>query len=65
LYFKFTGAEESSYICKTLVMEPYERIGSGIVELTVSILIPRTTLLGALLGLVVMIGAITSQLFFG
>lgn len=46
-------------------MEPYERIGSGIVELTVSILIPRTTLLGALLGLVVMIGAITSQLFFG
>jgi hypothetical protein len=44
-YFKLTGAEESSYICKTLEMEPYERIGSGIVALIASILIPRTTLL--------------------
>ncbi|WP_232758720.1 hypothetical protein [Flavobacterium sp. ALD4] len=44
-YFKFSGAEESSYICKTLEMEPYERIGSGIVALIASILIPRTTLL--------------------
>lgn len=65
LYFKFTGAEESIYIFKTLGMEPYGRIGSGIVELIASILIliPRTTLLGALLGLGVISGAILSHLF--
>ena len=53
LFFKFTGAEESIFIFTTLGIEPYGRIGSGIVELIASILIliPRTTLLGALLGL--------------
>jgi uncharacterized membrane protein YphA (DoxX/SURF4 family) len=65
LYFKFTGAEESVYIFSTLGMEPYGRIGSGIVELiaAILILIPRTTLLGALLGAGVMVGAIFSHLF--
>lgn len=65
LYFKFTGAEESIYIFTTLGIEPYGRIGSGIVELITSILIliPRTTLLGALLGIGTMIGAIFSHLF--
>ena len=65
LYFKFTAAEESVYIFSTLGAEPYGRIGSGIVELIASILIlmPRTTLLGALLGLGTMFGAITSHLF--
>ena len=49
LYFKFTAAEESIYIFTTLGIEPYGRIGSGVVELIASllILIPRTTLLGA------------------
>jgi len=65
LYFKFTAADESVYIFSTLGMEPYGRIGSGIVELIASILIliPRTTLLGALLGLGTMFGAILSHLF--
>ena len=65
LYFKFTGADESIYIFSTLGMEPYGRIGSGIAELIASILIliPRTTLLGALIALGVMIGAILSHLF--
>ncbi|WP_298220598.1 DoxX family protein [Flavobacterium sp.] len=65
LYFKFTGAEESVYIFSTLGAEPFGRIGSGIVELIASILIliPRTTLLGALLGLGTMFGAIASHLF--
>lgn len=64
LYFKFTGAEESVYIFSTLGVEPYGRIGSGIIELIASILIliPRTTLLGALLGLGTMLGAIVSHL---
>jgi uncharacterized membrane protein YphA (DoxX/SURF4 family) len=65
LYFKFTAAEESVYIFSTLGMEPYGRIGSGIVELiaAVLILIPRTTLLGALMAAGVMLGAIFSHLF--
>ncbi len=65
LYFKFTGAEESVYIFTTLGAEPYGRIGSGVIELIASILIliPRTTLLGALLGLGTMFGAIVSHVF--
>jgi uncharacterized membrane protein YphA (DoxX/SURF4 family) len=64
LFFKFLGAEESIYIFSTLGLEPYGRIGSGIVELIAALLImiPRTTLLGALLGIGVMIGAILSHL---
>jgi len=64
LYFKFLGAEESIYIFSTLGIEPYSRIGAGIVELTASILIliPRTTVLGALLVIGTMAGAILSHL---
>jgi uncharacterized membrane protein YphA (DoxX/SURF4 family) len=66
LYFKFTAAEESVYIFSTLGAEPIGRIGSGVIELIASILIlvPRTTLLGALLGLGTMSGAILSHLIF-
>ena len=65
LFFKFSGANESIYIFETLGIEPYGRIGSGVVELIASILIliPRTTLLGALLGMGTMLGAIFSHLF--
>ena len=64
LFFKFTGAPESIYIFESLGIEPYGRIGSGIVELFASILIliPRTALIGALLGLGTMIGALFSHL---
>jgi hypothetical protein len=31
LFFKFTGAEESVYIFRTVGAEPWGRIGSGIV----------------------------------
>ena len=64
LFFKFSGAEESIYIFTKLGIEPYGRIGSGIVELIASllILIPRTTLLGALIGFGTMLGAIFSHL---
>lgn len=65
LYFKFTGASESVYIFSKLGMEPYGRIGSGIFELIAAILvlIPRTVLLGALIGLGVISGAILSHIF--
>ena len=65
LYFKFTGAEESVYIFQTLGVEPLGRIGSGVVELIASILIliPRTTILGALMAMGTMVGAIFSHIF--
>ncbi len=65
LFFKFTAAEESVYIFSQLGVEPYGRIGTGILELvaTILILIPRTVLLGALLGLGIISGAILSHLF--
>ena len=64
LFFKFTASEESVYIFSKLGIEPWGRIGSGIVELIASILIliPRTTAIGALLGLGVMSGALFSHL---
>ena len=64
LFFKFTGAEESVYIFSKLGAEPFGRIGSGVIELIASILIliPRTTLLGALIGMGTMLGAIVSHL---
>ena len=60
LYFKFTAAPESVYIFEAIGMEPWGRIGSGIVELLAAILllIPRTTWLGATLALGSMSGAI-------
>lgn len=60
LFFKFTGAEESIYIFSTLGMEPWGRIGTGIMELIASILIliPRTTAFGALLAIGLMSGAL-------
>lgn len=65
LYFKFTGAEESIYIFTALGVEPYGRIGTGILELitVILILIPETILIGALLGSGIMVGAILSHLF--
>ncbi len=64
LFFKFTASEESVYIFSTLGMEPFGRIATGIAELTAAILIliPRTSYIGALIGLGVMTGAIASHL---
>ena len=60
LFFKFSGAEESIYIFSALGMEPWGRIGSGVLELIASILIlyPPTTFIGAALGAGLMSGAI-------
>lgn len=60
LFFKFSASPESVYIFSTVGMEPWGRLGSGVAELIASILllVPRTTWLGALLGIGVMSGAI-------
>lgn len=60
LYFKFTGAEESVYIFSTIGMEPWGRIGVGVMELVASflIIIPATVWLGSILAIGLMGGAI-------
>ena len=64
LFFKFTGAEESVYIFSTLGVEPWGRIGSGVVELiaAVLLLVPATAPFGAMLTMGLMAGAIGSHL---
>ena len=64
LFFKFSGARESVYIFSTLGLEPWGRIGTGVVELiaAVLLLVPRTAAFGAILSLGVISGAIASHL---
>ncbi len=60
LYFKFTAHPESVKLFTQIGMEPYGRIGTGVLELiaAVLLLIPRFTGYGAILGLTLMTGAI-------
>jgi putative oxidoreductase len=64
LYFKFTGHPESVELFTKLGVEPWGRIGTGVVELIASILllIPATVFVGATLGIGLMSGAILSHL---
>jgi uncharacterized membrane protein YphA (DoxX/SURF4 family) len=64
LFFKFTAAPESIYIFSSLGMEPWGRIGTGILELIAAVLIlyPRTTGFGAILATGLMTGALLSHL---
>ena len=63
LYFKFTAHPESVALFTKLGVEPWGRIGTGIIELIAGILllIPATAFLGALLGIGLMAGAILSH----
>jgi len=60
LYFKFSAHPQSVHLFTILGMEPWGRIGTGVLELIASILIlyPRTTGYGAVLGLGLMSGAL-------
>jgi hypothetical protein len=62
LYFKFTGAEESIKLFTLIRMEPWGRYAVGTIELIASILllVPKTKIFGALLGM----GLICGALFF-
>ncbi len=64
LYFKFTGHPESVELFTKLGVEPWGRIGTGIIELITGIilLIPATAFIGAFLGIGLMSGAILSHL---
>ncbi len=60
LYFKFSGAEESIQLFTMLGMEPWGRYGVGVMELIASILllVPKTKVMGAILGVGLMSGAL-------
>ncbi len=64
LFFKFTGAQESVYIFTKLGIEPWGRVGSGVVELmaVILLLIPSTVSIGAILSLGTISVAILSHL---
>jgi hypothetical protein len=60
LYFKFSASEESVYIFTTVGLEPWGRIGIGILELVAAVLllINPTAWIGAVLSAGLMAGAI-------
>ena len=64
LRYKFLAHPDSVYIFTTLVLEPYGRIGIGVMELIASVLLfpKRTVWLGALLSVGLMAGALFSHL---
>jgi uncharacterized membrane protein YphA (DoxX/SURF4 family) len=64
LFYKFTGAEESVYIFSKIGIEPWGRIGTGMLELAASVmlLIPSFIWAGALLGTGLMSGAVIAHL---
>lgn len=64
LRFKFTAHPDSIYIFSKIGLEPYGRIGIGVLELIASILIliPRTIWAGALLTFGLISGAVIMHL---
>jgi putative oxidoreductase len=64
LYFKFTGHPESVALFTKLGVEPWGRIGTGVIELITGILLllPPTVFVGAFMGIGLMAGAILSHL---
>ncbi|MCY4562417.1 MAG: DoxX family protein [Flavobacteriaceae bacterium] len=65
LYFKFTGHPEAVHIFSTLGVEPWGRLGLGMIELITGILllIPQTVLKGLVMAIGLMAGAILTHLF--
>ena len=64
LFFKFTGAPEAVALFTKLGVEPFGRIGLGVVELiaVILLLVPRTAAIGSAVTLGLMVGAIGSHL---
>ncbi len=64
LYFKFSGSQESVYIFTTVGMEPWGRLGIGVMEMiaAVLLLLNPTAWLGATLAFGLMVGAIGMHL---
>ena len=63
LYYKFTAHPDSTHIFSALGLEPYGRIGLGILELitAVLVLVPATRIVGLIMSLGIISGAIFSH----
>ncbi|GAB4335477.1 MAG: DoxX family protein [Flammeovirgaceae bacterium] len=66
LYFKFTAHPDSVHIFSLIGIEPWGRIGVGIMELIASVLlfIPTTIWLGGLMSVGLMMGAVFFHILF-
>ena len=64
LYFKFSGHPESVHIFSALGIEPWGRIGLGIIELITALLIlfPKTKVIGMVASLGIILGAVFSHI---
>lgn len=64
LYFKFSGHPESVHIFSALGIEPWGRIGLGIMELITALLIlfPKTKVIGMVASLGIILGAVFSHI---
>ena len=64
LYFKFSAHPDSVHIFSTLGLEPFGRIGIGVLELITAILLllPSSYLYGIVLSLGIISGALASHL---
>ena len=64
LYFKFSGHPESVHIFSALGIEPWGRIGLGIIELITALLIlfPKTKIIGMVASLGIILGAVFSHI---
>ncbi len=65
LFYKFSASPESVYIFSQVHIEPWGRIGTGIMELIAAflLLIPRTSVFGALAAMGLMAGALITHVF--
>lgn len=63
--YKFGGHSDSVLLFSELDAEPVGRVSLGVIELIVAglILYPKTTLLGGILGVFIMIGALFTHVF--
>lgn len=64
LYFKFTAHPDSVHIFSALGVEPWGRIGLGIIELITALLIvlPKSKIIGMATSLVIILGAVFSHI---
>ena len=64
-FMKLSGSADSVQLFTTLGVEPWGRWAVGLTELTATVLLvrPRTAVIGGMVGLVLMIGAIAAHLF--
>lgn len=64
LYFKFTAHPDSVHIFTVLGVEPWGRIGLGIIELIIALLIllPKTKFIGMVASFGIILGAVFSHI---